>query len=75
MQTLALGNYSGILERLTYKQRRLVQLRVQFPELSNSKIILMAGYRPSCVTGGGQKVIKSDKVRQALCELLLEASI
>lgn len=60
-------NYS-----LSFKQQRLVQLRLDHPELSNSKIILMAGYRPSCVTGGGQKVIKSTKVRQAIMAILEE---
>ncbi len=74
MQTLSLDGYSIILERLTYKQRRLVQFRVAYPELSNSKIILMAGYRPSCITAGGQKVIKSTKVRRAIMETLVAMS-
>lgn len=60
------------LERLTFRQKRLVLLRVMNPLESNSAIIRAAGYSQASVTGGGGKVIKSDKVRKAITELLIE---
>lgn len=60
------------LEGLTFRQKRLVLLRVMNPLESNSAIIRAAGYSQASVTGGGGKVIKSDKVKRAIRELLVE---
>lgn len=60
------------LERLTFRQKRLVLLRVANPLESNSAIIRAAGYSQASVTGGGGKVIKSDKVKRAIRELITE---
>lgn len=60
------------LEGLTFRQKRLVLLRVENPLESNSAIIRAAGYSLASVTGGGGKVIKSDKVKRAITEMLIE---
>ena len=60
------------LEGLTFRQKRLVLLRVENPLESNSAIIRAAGYSQASVTGGGGKVIKSDKVKRAITKLLIE---
>lgn len=61
------------LECLTPRQQKLVLLRTAHPDFSNSKVILMAGYSPSCVTAGGQKVLKSTKVKAAIKSILSES--
>ncbi|MBP6944618.1 hypothetical protein KBD61_01990 [Patescibacteria group bacterium] len=63
------------LDRLTPRQKRLVALRVINPLASNSSLIRAAGYSPASVTGGGGKVIKSDKVKRALREIVNEMII
>lgn len=60
------------MENLTQRQKRLVALRITYPLESNSAIIRAAGYSPASVTGGGGKVIKSDKVKRAIVEMLME---
>lgn len=63
-----------ILENLTAKQKRLVTLRVMNPLASNSSLIRAAGYKASCVTADGQRVIRNDKVQGAVAAILSEYS-
>ncbi len=59
-----------ILQNLTPKQKRLVQLRIENPEMSNHAVMIRAGYTKNSALSHSGEPLKSPKVQTAINAIL-----